>query len=326
MNLWLSVIISTHNPDPVFLNRTLNAINAQTLDQRRWELIVVDNASAIPVSIDGISWNCARFRVIREERLGLTYGRLTGIRNSESTLLVFVDDDNELAPDYLETANSIFNSAEDLGIAGGIVEPEWSEEGPENWASGLVLGFAQRNYGDTAKVIAGGTPVRVRASDTGWGFPEFLPMGAGMVARHTALKSWVAQAEHSTLPDRRGTELTTCGDTDMVLEAFRSGWSFGYFPELKLTHLIPPHRLRVDYLARLWHDHDKCWVELLYKHGLCHWTPAAPWTVPLRKARAYFRHRAWAGPAQYVCWQRVCGHFEGRAALFRLQKGNNKCA
>jgi hypothetical protein len=154
-------------------------------------------------------------------------------------------------------------------------------------------------------------------NDTGWNFPEFLPMGAGMIARRAALTSWAAQAGLSSLPDRQGSDLTTCGDTDMVLEAFRAGWSFGYFPELKITHLIPASRLSADYLARLWHDHEMSWIELLHKHGLCYWEAAAPWTPPIRKARAYLRHRAWVGLGEYVSWRRTCGHFEGRAALYR---------
>ena len=149
--------------------------------------------------------------------------------------------------------------------------------------------------------------------------PEFSPMGAGMVARRAALASWVAQGEFN-LMGRRGAELGSCEDTDMVLLAFASGWSIGYFPELRLTHLIPGYRLRADYLARLYHDHNKAWVELLHKHGICPTTPAAPWTVPLRKARSYLRCRAWAGSAEYVRWQRSCGHFEGRAAIYRMSR------
>src|SRR6478672_2344590 len=136
MALCISVIISTHNPNMTLLNRTLNALKAQTFDAKRWELVVVDNASTKPVHIDGISWNCANFRVIREERLGLTYGRVAGIRNSESPLFVF--DDNVLAPNYLEVASRIFGSAENLGIAGGIIEPEWCDAEPESWVSEFI--------------------------------------------------------------------------------------------------------------------------------------------------------------------------------------------
>jgi glycosyltransferase involved in cell wall biosynthesis len=312
MALCISVIISTHNPDIVLLNRTLDALNAQTLHAKHWELIVVDNASAKPVYIGGTSWNCANFRVVREERLGLTYGRVAGIRNSESSLLVFVDDDNVLAPDYLESANNIFGSAENLGVAGGIIEPEWCDAEPESWVSEFIGDFARRNFGDSALIAS--------KVSHGNSIPEYFPYGAGMVARRAALTNWLAQADHSAITGRRGPELTSGEDLDIVLEALHSNWSVGYFPDLKLTHLIPGHRLRVAYLARLYHDSAKSWVHLAQKHGFWPITPVEPWSLPLRKIHEYLRNRAWAGPARYVRWQRACGTLDGRAELHRSLK------
>src|SRR6266516_3929088 len=94
----ISVLISTHNPNMALFQRTLRAVAMQTLDESQWELLVIDNASDKPVNID----ENPRGRKIREERLGKTYGLLAGIRESQSGILVVVDDDNELAPDYLE--------------------------------------------------------------------------------------------------------------------------------------------------------------------------------------------------------------------------------
>jgi hypothetical protein len=115
--------------------------------------------------------------------------------------------------------------------------------------SEFLGGFAERSFGNYALV----------ASKTSHGnnVAEYFPYGAGMVVRRAALTSWLVQAEHSSITGRRGPELTSGEDLDMVLEALHSNWSIGYFPDLKLTHLIPGHRLRVDYLARLYHDGAK---------------------------------------------------------------------
>jgi glycosyltransferase involved in cell wall biosynthesis len=270
---------------------------------------LVDNASTRPLNIDEALRNVGNSRLIMEEKLGLTYGRLAGIRNSRGEVLIFVDDDNVLAPDYIENAHRLFNRAKELGIAGGNIEPEWCDGEPEAWASELVLGFAQRDFGKAALVA---TKSRYQKS-----LPEFQPMGAGMVARRIALDSWITQAELSSFTGRRGAELTSCEDTDMVIEALHSGWSVGYFPELKLKHLIPGHRMCFDYLARLYYEHNKCWVQLLHKHGICADAPVAPWTLMPRKARAYMSCRAWAGPKQYIHWRIACGHYDGRADIYR---------
>ena len=93
----LSVIICCHNPRSDYLERVLEALQAQTLSTNNWELLVVDNASENPVSAShNISWH-PNARHVREENLGLTRARLRGIAESKADLLVFVDDDNVLA-------------------------------------------------------------------------------------------------------------------------------------------------------------------------------------------------------------------------------------
>src|ERR1700757_4419573 len=100
----LSVIVCTHNPRLNYFPQCLDAIRCQSLAPNRWELVVVDNRSNGPVAerID-LSW-CLAARVVREEKLGLTPARLRGIREATGELLVFVDDDNVLDLDFLETA------------------------------------------------------------------------------------------------------------------------------------------------------------------------------------------------------------------------------
>src|SRR4051812_49081425 len=100
----VSVIICAHNPRPDYLQRALDALKAQSLPQPQWELLLIDNASKEPLaSAYDLSWH-SRARHIRENELGLTAARLCGIRESTGELLVFVDDDNVLAPDYLANA------------------------------------------------------------------------------------------------------------------------------------------------------------------------------------------------------------------------------
>jgi hypothetical protein len=72
-----------------------------------------------------------------------------------------------------------------------------------------------------------------------------------------------------------------------------------------------------DYLARLNRGIAKSWMQVLRKHDANPWSPIAPWTVPLRQFKAWFTHRAWSGPAEFIRWQGACGHFEGRGAPFK---------
>ena len=114
--------------------------------------------------------------------------------------------------------------------------------------------------------------------------------------------------------DRRGAALTSSGDNDIIFSVLRSGWQVAYFPDLTLTHLIPANRLQPDYLARLNRGIQQSWQQVLRRHGASPWPAIAPWTVPLRQAKAWFAYRAWSTPAARIRWQGACGHFEGRVA------------
>lgn len=114
----LSVIICTHNPRQDYLRRTLDALQTQTLASKRWELLLVDNASNESLSKAwDLSWH-PQARHIREDELGLTPARVRGIKESSGELLVFVDDDNVLASDYLERALAIHIGRPQVGAFG----------------------------------------------------------------------------------------------------------------------------------------------------------------------------------------------------------------
>src|SRR5215471_17206377 len=94
----LTVILCSHNPRADYLARVMVGLTRQSLARERWELLVIDNASDPPISagID-LSWHPLA-RIVREEALGLTQARLRGYREAGAGVLVFVDDDNVLAP------------------------------------------------------------------------------------------------------------------------------------------------------------------------------------------------------------------------------------
>src|ERR1019366_1385337 len=142
----ISVIICAHNPPPDYLGLTLEGLKAQTLPKAQWELLLIDNGSAKPLSsMADISWH-SQARHVREDQLGLTHARLRGIRESSGGLLVFVDDDNVLASNYLAEAESIARDWPKLGAWGGQLEPRFELEGelPE-WKRALWTGTISRD-------------------------------------------------------------------------------------------------------------------------------------------------------------------------------------
>lgn len=306
----LSVVISTHNPDPGRLRRTLAALRAQTLPAPRWETILVDNASATPLSLAAFGdFAPPNTRLVREPRLGLTTARRRGFAEAGGEILVLADDDNVLASDYLELVLGLFASHPRLGVLGGRSIPEF-EVAPPTWVRQFDELIACRDLG--SKPCIARCPTVQPAGR--YAYPDCAPIGAGMALRRTALAAWLTVPDTRIPTDRHGTELSSGGDNDIVLTLAHT-WDVGYFPELMLTHLIPKARTNRVYLARLNHGIAKSWVQVLHRHGCNPWPAIPAWTAPLRKLKAWFVYRAWSSPAAYVRWQGACGHFDGRATL-----------
>lgn len=238
--LELSVIVCTHNPRFNYFDRVLKSLQSQSLQLHSWELLIIDNASDASLqSKINIAWHpdsCC----IREDNLGLTHARLKGIKEARSSLLVFIDDDNVLYTDYLEQALKIANDYPLLGAWGGQTIPEFEETPPEwtkSWWRMLAIHEFQGNKWSNL----------VNQYET-------TPCGAGICIRKFVAEEYAKLVENDPMRlgmDRKGSKLTSYGDSDMAFTSCDLGFGTGRFDCLKLIHIIPPERLQEKYLLRL---------------------------------------------------------------------------
>lgn len=298
----ISVVICTHNPHRERLLATLEGLKAQTLPPDQWELVIVDNASTCFLAVDELFQHApANLRITREPRLGLTAARKHGLRSAIAPLVLFVDDDNVLSPDYVETGVLVMDSDPRIGAAGGRSFPSF-EKHPEPWHQEFFANLALRDPGENDLVTEPGIHT----------YPAFAPIGAGLFIRATAAASWLGESDARAPSDRRGDSLSSAGDNDLVFTILKGNWSLAYSPRLRLTHLIPASRLEEGYLARLNRGIQESWIRVLRRHDACPWSALSPTGASLRKARAWWTHRAWRRGAAFVRWQGACGHFDGR--------------
>lgn len=245
MQLSLSVILCTLNPRPDYLGRVLASLRGQTLPAEQWEFLLVDNGSKQPVAeICDISWH-SQGKHLRVDELGLTAARLRGIRESTGKLLVFVDDDNLLAPDFLEKATAISAQFPILGAFGaGILEPEFEVQPPLKLRSLFDL-LALRN---SPSALWTNNPRDAQCR----------PWGAGLCVTRGVAESYrqfVADLGIAAVLGRTGRRLFAGEDELFSRVAAEVGLHFGVFPELRITHLISADRLKQPHLLRLIHDH-----------------------------------------------------------------------
>lgn len=236
----VSLVICSHNPQSEVIRSCLDAIRKQTMSPEHFELVIVDNASDIPIQSILPASLLTNAKVVDEPVLGLTHARLCGIRHSRFPMIVFVDDDNSLDSNYLEKALEIANQYPFLGAWGGQIVPRFISP-PEPW---------MRPYWGLLALCEFDRDSWSNAIDS----LHVVPFGAGLcvrrhVAEHYALQ--VSNDPRRAALDRRGTHLAAHGDTDLALTSCDLGLGTGRFTSLRLEHLIPSNRLELSYLIRL---------------------------------------------------------------------------
>ena len=235
----LSVIICCYN-SAERLPETLRHIALQQISPGiLWELILVDNHSS-----DGTAkvahdiWSEQHvnvpFKIVHEDKPGLSFARKAGIAAAQYSLLLFCDDDNWLAPDYLEMACRFMEQHPKVGVLGGYSDPAFETAAP-SW-------FAHYQH---AYALGRQLP------ETGKANRRRYIAGAGMVIRKSILDVLEQSGFQNILPDRKGEALSSGGDSELCLVILFLGYDLYYDASLRFIHFIPAKRLSWTYCVTM---------------------------------------------------------------------------
>lgn len=240
----LSVIICTCNPVEKIFQHCLTAICVAAKQSAPAEILIIDNNSTIPVEnldyVKKILQQNASIKIIREKKQGLTPARLRGIQEASGELLVFIDDDNFIEPDFFKVGNLIADNYPHIGAYSGQVKLMF-EEKPEE-----------------ALMKYRGLLVWREFSEDKWSnlphLTDTMPCGAGLFIRKNAALHYLHLHETGKRPiqlDRNGNSFFSAGDNDMAACACDIGMGVGIFSSLVVNHFIPASRISKDYLLKL---------------------------------------------------------------------------
>lgn len=122
----ISVVIPVYNCAP-YLNACLQSLADQTVSG--WEAILVDDGST-----DGSAALCdawaqkdVRFRVLHQKNAGVSAARNAGIDAARGEYLAFVDGDDRVEPDFLQTLHSLIRQA-DMAVCCVQDDSDWNEK------------------------------------------------------------------------------------------------------------------------------------------------------------------------------------------------------
>lgn len=238
----LDLCICTHNPRPAILRRCLDAIETQ-LSPPPFRLLLVDNASQPPLTeslLDGLRKRGVPTALIREQRLGLTAARLAAFKQSSGDWLVFIDDDNVVAPNFLQLGAEFARTHPEVGAFGGRISLAPDLNVPQ-WMTPLLGSMGVKEEGNEILIN----------STIEWGRHD--PPGAGLWVRRVLLERFVDRTRaNSAVFDlgRRGNGLGSCEDAVLVKGARDLGFYNAYVPALRVIHYLKPERFTFSHAIR----------------------------------------------------------------------------
>lgn len=223
----ISVVVCTYNRAEMLRRALESLIFQETGDEFSYEILVIDDASS-----DGTGFvvseasSCSRvpIRYVREEGQGIAHARNRGLENSSGKWIAFFDDDQLAEPDWLRELYTLAvkTGAPCIGGSSLLCLPK---------ADCLRLSpvcralLGELKYGDQPKKSG-------HKSD----------FGTGNILIRRDLFQAVGVFDEATT---RGGE-----DIEFMARLRKAGFEAWYAPRAVVHHLIPPYRLKEDYL--LW--------------------------------------------------------------------------
>lgn len=124
----ISVVVCTYNRCKL-LNNALKSLISQSLAEKYYEVIVVDNNSSDQTKKIVNDFIGTPIRYCTEKEQGLSYARNLGIKEAKGDYIAFIDDDAIADRMWLETALSVINRISPK-IFGGIILPYYETDKP----------------------------------------------------------------------------------------------------------------------------------------------------------------------------------------------------
>ena len=233
MSFDISVVVCSYKCPP-FINNTLKSLSEQEIANISFEILIVDynESSEIPNLIKKwIDNHSLNIRYISESKKGLSNARNTGITESKSDIIAFIDDDATADPLWLDQISRSFATSEDVLVAGGKVVPLWSQTPPDWLDESLYRMLSVIDWGDVPRCLK---------------WPERL-IGTNIAFRKEVFDRFGTFDERL---GRFGNNLIGSEEIELQKKVMDYGYQVYYCPNAVVRHLVPPDRMEKEYFYR----------------------------------------------------------------------------
>lgn len=227
----ISVVVVSYNSEAIIEPTLVNLFCQKVPENILWEIILVNNNSTddtVEISKKlALQYNFSQFKVVNEPTPGTAFARFKGVSEAKYNIICFVDDDNRITENFIETAYNIMQNAE-IGILGCGGEGEY-ETAPPTWFESEKNAFAIGSLypNESLKDVT---------------FDANLPT-ACMCIRKEIFENLSAQNWKPQLTGRIGNMQAPGEDTELCQAARLLGYKVFYTNDLHFVHFMPSQRI-----------------------------------------------------------------------------------
>ncbi len=238
-----TVVICTYNGENRVLDVLAKLRSQVGIEELTWEILIIDNNStdntAEVVQKHISNWSKPYpLKYFFEPNQGLAFARRCAIKEAESDLIGFLDDDNLPYPNWVTEAYKFGQSHVDAGAYGGQIHGKFEVEPPpgfERIARFFAIIEGNKTYCYNEKYQSNKK--------------RMFPPGAGIVIRKQA---WLESIPSTPMLPQ------TNEDLEMLYYIWQKGWKLWFNAEMELDHLIPKSRFDQDYLREFFRQNGIC--------------------------------------------------------------------
>lgn len=241
MNFKWSIIMCCYNSVKRIDSALLCIFNQDYLQHAPIELVIVDNNSS-----DNLKEHISKLNIpdsvsinyVFESEPGLSAARKSGVLASSGDYICWIDDDNDIADDYLNVADEIFGTENKICFIGG--KSDWPNSYKKSDAPKFVTRFA--------KAVAVG---KQRQYSEGYiEIGDFL-WGAGLCMRRSVILGLYKSGFQPILTGRLGESILSGEDGELTILLQLSGGLGYYSDRLYLEHRVDKFRFTYSYFTKL---------------------------------------------------------------------------
>ncbi|PSU97730.1 glycosyltransferase [Photobacterium kishitanii] len=227
----ISIVICCYNSESRIID-TLSFIENQNYSLSCFEVVIVNNNSEDKTrSIIESYQTSLNIRVVDENKPGLMNARIKGIKEANNEIIIFVDDDNWLDPNYLSEVALCFKNNKEVTFCSGVTRlPDGYKV--DSFFDDYFKCFAVGSKFNSKRILQGG--------ETLW--------GAGLSVKRDVLLKFI-NYDFKCLGRSGGKQLAG-DDTELCLLLRLNKYEGLFNPELKLQHSIQYSRFTKDNLIK----------------------------------------------------------------------------